>query len=226
MDWPAGHELGGFWLPERAAEPAGEEGKRILELLAEEGPSDNVVYVGFGSLEHLYGRALDVVPRLLLELGCRAVIQTRRGVAAPRSGLLYVSGPLSHDWLFRRVRAAVHHGGAGTFARACRAGIPSLPIAAAADSAFWARRGRELGVSPPEVDVFSGEGELRRALAALVGSQALRAAALGLGRALRAEEGPSRGAELIDRILAVAGGSSSGTRGRRQPPKARRNRSA
>ena len=30
MDWPAGHELGGFWLPERAAEPAGEEGKRIL----------------------------------------------------------------------------------------------------------------------------------------------------------------------------------------------------
>jgi UDP:flavonoid glycosyltransferase YjiC (YdhE family) len=45
-----------------------------------------------------------------------------------------------HDWLFPKVAAVVHHGGAGTSAAALRAGVPSIIIPHLGDQPFWASR--------------------------------------------------------------------------------------
>lgn len=51
-----------------------------------------------------------------------------------------------HDWLFPRVDAALHHGGAGTTGASLRAGIPTLIKPWFGDQYFWASRVQKLGV--------------------------------------------------------------------------------
>ena len=47
-------------------------------------------------------------------------------VAAWAAKNVLVTGGVSHEWLFPKVAAIVHHGGAGTSAASFRAGVPSL----------------------------------------------------------------------------------------------------
>lgn len=51
-----------------------------------------------------------------------------------------------HDWLFPRIDAALHHGGAGTTGASLRAGIPTLIKPWFGDQFFWASRVQALGV--------------------------------------------------------------------------------
>jgi sterol 3beta-glucosyltransferase len=51
-----------------------------------------------------------------------------------------------HSWLFPRMAAVVHHGGAGTTAAGLRAGVPSIIIPSGTDQFAWGRRVYELGV--------------------------------------------------------------------------------
>ena len=55
-------------------------------------------------------------------------------------------GDVSHDVLFPRVAAVVHHGGAGTTAAAARAGIPQLVMPMFGDQFYWASRILDLGI--------------------------------------------------------------------------------
>ncbi|SAL95281.1 hypothetical protein [Absidia glauca] len=50
-----------------------------------------------------------------------------------------------HDWLFPKVRAVVHHGGAGTTAAGLRAGRPTVVKSFFADQFFWGERVEEMG---------------------------------------------------------------------------------
>ena len=49
----------------------------------------------------------------------------------------YLLGPCPHSWLFPRVAAVVHHGGAGTTAAGLRAGKPTMICPFFGDQHFW-----------------------------------------------------------------------------------------
>ena len=53
-----------------------------------------------------------------------------------------------HDWLYRYVRVAVHHGGAGTTFASLHAGIPSIILPLGIDQFFWGERVHKIGVGP------------------------------------------------------------------------------
>ena len=55
-------------------------------------------------------------------------------------------GDVSHDVLFPRVAAVVHHGGAGTTAAAARAGVPQVITPMFGDQFYWASRIVDLGL--------------------------------------------------------------------------------
>jgi sterol 3beta-glucosyltransferase len=57
----------------------------------------------------------------------------------------YSLDKIPHDWLFPRVDAALHHGGAGTVGASLRAGIPTLVKPWFGDQFFWALRVTKLG---------------------------------------------------------------------------------
>lgn len=46
-------------------------------------------------------------------------------------------GNTPHDWLFPRVSAVVHHGGAGTVAIGLKNGKPTMVVPFFGDQPFW-----------------------------------------------------------------------------------------
>lgn len=69
---------------------------------------------------------------------------------------------MSHEQLFARVAAVVHHGGAGTTTAAARAGKPQVIVPHNYDQFYFARRVRQLGVG---VSCAQREGLTAAALA-------------------------------------------------------------
>ena len=64
----------------------------------------------------------------------------------PDSVLMVDGVPFS--WLFPRVAAVVHHGGAGTTSAGLRAGVPSVVVPFFGDQPYWGQRVADLGVGP------------------------------------------------------------------------------
>ena len=58
----------------------------------------------------------------------------------------FVVEKVPHDWLFPKIDAALHHGGAGTTGASLRAGIPTLIKPWFGDQFFWGARVQKLGV--------------------------------------------------------------------------------
>jgi vancomycin aglycone glucosyltransferase len=119
---------------------------------------DPPVLVGFGSM--FLGRMRELVRRCAeaaVTAGVRLLIQSgwtglaERDVALPEHCLL--TGAVSHDQLLPRVRAVMHHGGAGTTTSVTRAGRPQLVVPLLLDQFYWAGRVRALGLGPRPVAV-------------------------------------------------------------------------
>jgi sterol 3beta-glucosyltransferase len=148
-DWPANLLVTGYWFLGEA-----ENWRPPPDLLAfiEAGPPP--VYAGFGSMR---GRDPAMTTRIVLqalaESGQRGLLGTAWGglevERLPRDTYKIESAPF--DWLFPRMAAVVHHGGAGTTAAALLAGKPSVICPFVADQPFWGRRVAALGAGPPPI---------------------------------------------------------------------------
>lgn len=91
-----------------------------------------------------------------------------------------------HAWLFPRVRAVIHHGGAGTVATAARAGVPQVVLPQAADQFAWRANVVHLGLGPkaPMLRRVS-EGSLTVAIAAVLDDARYRERASAIAEELR-----------------------------------------
>jgi len=78
----------------------------------------------------------------------------RLSAARVRTATCSSSATRPHDWLFPRVSAVVHHGGAGTTAAALRAGVPSVILPFFFDQGFWGRRLAACGLGPPPIPFY------------------------------------------------------------------------
>jgi sterol 3beta-glucosyltransferase len=113
---------------------------------------------------------------------------------------------IPHDWLFPKVAAVVHHGGAGTTAAAMRAGRPAVVVPFFADQPFWAQRVERLGVGPPSVPLKRLTADrLAAAIRAAVTDEGIARRAAELGERLRAEDGVGRAVDVVDRVLRGGG---------------------
>lgn len=59
---------------------------------------------------------------------------------------IFMIDSIPHTWLFSRVAAVVHHGGASTTAAGLRVGVPSILIPFLGDQPYWGKRVHNLGV--------------------------------------------------------------------------------
>jgi UDP:flavonoid glycosyltransferase YjiC (YdhE family) len=197
-DWGSNVILTGYWfLPDDPSWSPSPEFSRFLAA----GPKP--VYVGFGSMPNLEPeRCLSIVRAALRRLGLRGVVN--KGWAGlgqgqgEEDGIFFIDD-VPHSWLFPRMAAAVHHGGAGTTAAALRAGIPSVVVPHLGDQPFWARRLRRFGAAPEAIPAsrFSEEA-LTRALAAALGGT-MAAASENMARKLAQEDGVARACEEIEK---------------------------
>lgn len=204
-DWPQRLTVTGYWFlePTDNWQPPAD----LVEFL-EAGPPP--VYIGFGSMP-------SREPAALLKLAIDALGQAgQRGLLLGGwSGLtpdgnqpylnrnVFISDAIPHSWLFPKMAAVVHHGGAGTTAAGLRAGVPSIIVPFFADQPFWGHRLATLGVGPPPI--------MRKALTAAGLAEAIRTAthdpsmqrrAAEIGCHLRAEDGVAQAVEAVNCYLA------------------------
>lgn len=198
--WPAHVTVAGHLLradPEPVI-PAG-----LPEFLAEH---PGAVYVGFGSMGNAVSRTgLDMACRALATAGRPGVIAglDQRSVLPGAGAPVFAVGEVSHDWLFPRLAAVVHHGGSGTTHRAVLAGVPSMAVPVGFDQPYWGRRLAELGAGVPPIPYRKlSPARLAGAIDRLTADQEIAARAKQLGTVLAAERGPGTVARTI---VAAAG---------------------
>jgi sterol 3beta-glucosyltransferase len=199
-DWEAHHHVTGYWF---LSAPDGWAPPDDLARFLEAGPPP--VYIGFGSMGN---RDPEATTRLALDALLRS---KQRGVLASGWGGLnaadlpesvYMLKAAPHDWLFPRMAAVVHHGGAGTTAAGFRAGVPTIITPFFGDQPFWGARAAALGVgAAPIPRKRLTADQLAAAITRAVSDPTMRAKAAALGEQLRAEEGSARAAALIGALM-------------------------
>lgn len=154
------------------------------------------IVVTFGSMAGLPDATLGDAIELLLDAGRRVVVQSPLSRSAPG---LFVAGDADHRALFPRAGLVVHHGGAGTTAVTCAAGVPSVVVPHVGDQRFWADRLHRLAVAPAPVSLRGlTAGRLAETAVAAAADPRLRERAVELGRRVRTEDGVGTAIGLLE----------------------------
>jgi UDP:flavonoid glycosyltransferase YjiC (YdhE family) len=199
-DWPEDvHVTGYLFLDEQADWQPSSELKAYLE--AGEPP----VYIGFGSMA---GRNPEQLARLIIDAlaksGQRGLLLTGWGGLrtdlAPDNVFVVDSAP--HSWLFPRMAAVVHHGGAGTTAEGLRAGVPAVIVPFAFDQFFWGARVKTLGLGPDPIPQKNLTADrLAHAIRLAVIDGSMRQRARSCAEAIRGENGIGNAVQVIQRYF-------------------------
>jgi sterol 3beta-glucosyltransferase len=113
---------------------------------------------------------------------------------------IYLLDHAPHEWLFPKMAAIVHHGGAGTTAASLRAGVPTVIIPFIADQPFFGEQVRRLGVGPAPIPRRQLTlPALTEAIRQATSNATMRDRAAALGDALQAEQGVANAVQLIER---------------------------
>jgi sterol 3beta-glucosyltransferase len=200
-DWQAYVHLTGFWFADEAdftPDPA------LRDFLAAGPPP---VYVGFGSMLPRDPAETDAIVRSALrKAGVRGVIRRHDTledmVEGPQDDdSLFVVGDVPHSWLFPRMAAVVHHGGAGTTAAGLRAGRPTVICPFFIDQPFWAERVLALGAGTRPLPIKKLEASaLAERITAAVGDPAIRERAAEVGLRISAENGVGRARAALEAL--------------------------
>ncbi|GAB4462094.1 MAG: hypothetical protein Kow00120_29050 [Anaerolineae bacterium] len=115
---------------------------------------------------------------------------------------VFVIEAAPRDWLFSRVAAAVHHGGAGTVGAALRAGVPSVVVPFFGDQRFWGQRVASLQAGPPPISRARLTAQrLTDAIKVAVSDATIRERAATLGAGICAEDGIEGAVRVISHHL-------------------------
>jgi UDP:flavonoid glycosyltransferase YjiC (YdhE family) len=124
----------------------------------------------------------------------------------PDNVLVVDSAP--HSWLFPRMAAVVHHGGAGTTAEGLRAGVPTVIVPFVLDQPFWGARIKALGLGPDPIPQKNLTADrLAEAIRIAVTDLDIKQRASAHGEAIRAENGIGNAVKIIQRYFGETGAS-------------------
>jgi len=182
------------------------------------------LYIGWGSMAHETGQyMIELAVRALHAVGKRGIVfegssgselfrlsldkldpskPDAAEVAAWAAENVLVTGGVSHEWLFPKVAAVVHHGGAGTSAACFRAGVPSLVTPFGFDQFEFARLTIKHGLGPGPLPPFKAISpkQLGAALVAAVNEPRFKAAAAALRDQMHRERGTKLAVKAFEKM--------------------------
>jgi sterol 3beta-glucosyltransferase len=199
-DWPEGIHNTGYWFldDEQDWQPPSE----LLDFIKK---GTKPIYVGFGSIGD--PKTVMQTTNLIIEALQRS---TQRGILATGwSGLakpehipenIFIIEGAPHSWLFPKMAAVIHHGGAATTAAGLRAGIPTIIIPHGNDQFAWGRRVFELGVGAKPIPRKTLTAERLSEAIQFALSEKVVNAAHELGYKIQGERGAENAARIISQV--------------------------
>ncbi len=200
-DWGPYKRVSGYWFLDGEQDYV--PSQELSKFLDSGSPP---VYIGFGSMvDHERAEMTRLVIEALEKAGQRGILHSgwsELGSADLPESILPVDD-VPHDWLFPRMAAVVHHGGAGTTAAGLRAGAPSIVVAFFGDQFFWGWRVNELGAGPRWIPrkQLTAEG-LAAAIEQAVTDEDIRRHAAAVGEQIQTEDGVATAIPLVERFAA------------------------
>jgi sterol 3beta-glucosyltransferase len=205
-DWSDCIKVTGYWFLDDP--PGWTPPDTLVDFL---GAGSRPVFFGFGSTPF---PDPDAAAQLVLQSLART--RQRGVVLAGGSGLptgilsdeVISLDAVSHRWLFSRVSAAVHHGGAGVTGAALRAGLPSVVVPVFADQPFWGDRVFRIGAGPRPIPARRLTEEALSVALQATDDEEIRRRASTVGERIRSENGVLHSVEFIQEHLGCGAGRS------------------
>jgi len=198
-DWNGDTHVTGYWFVDEADNwqpPAA-----LLDFLQS---GSAPVYIGFGSMSNRNPeQTADLVIQALELTNQRAVLLSGWGglQKANIPDSIFMIDSIPHSWLFPRVSAVIHHGGASTTAAGLNAGVPSVIIPFFGDQPFWGQRIADLGVGPKPIPRKRLTVEkLANAIREVVTNENMRQRAAKLGKQIQTENGIKSAVEIFNKL--------------------------
>ncbi|KAA1468468.1 hypothetical protein DENSPDRAFT_794393 [Dentipellis sp. KUC8613] len=218
LDWPEWIRVTGYWFLNDADVSATKwtPPADLLEFIdTARKANKKLVYIGFGSIVVSDPKGMTrCVIDAIVRSGVHAILSkgwsdrlTKNAAEAsepeePLPKQIYQISSVPHDWLFQRVDAACHHGGAGTTGASLRAGIPTIIKPFFGDQFFWADRVEALGVGSG-VRKLTVESLADALVAATTDTKQINRAKF-VGEHIRSENGVATAIEAIYRDMEYA----------------------
>ncbi|KAI1424531.1 hypothetical protein F5Y12DRAFT_448742 [Xylaria sp. FL1777] len=202
-DWGNHIDIAGFYFLNLASSYVPEP--ELAAFLAAGPPP---VYIGFGSIVVDDPDGLtNMIFNAVAATGVRALVSKGwGGLGADSIGVpegVFMLGNVPHDWLFKKVSAVCHHGGAGTTAAGIQAGKPTIVVPFFGDQPFWGAMVARAGAGPDPIPYkkLTAEGLAEAIRIAL--KPETQEKAKELGAKIREEQGSDIGAQSFHRHLDV-----------------------
>ncbi|KAJ4991010.1 glycosyltransferase family 28 domain-containing protein [Stagonosporopsis vannaccii] len=164
------------------------------------------VYIGFGSIVVDDPNAMTKMIMDAVKITGRRALVSKGwgGLGADELGIpegVFMLGNCPHDWLFKRVSAVVHHGGAGTTAAGIAAGRPTVVVPFFGDQPFWGAMVARAGAGPDPVPYKDLTAEkLAESIGKALEPQSLERAQ-ELCNKIKQENGSQSGAQSFHQLL-------------------------
>ena len=198
-DWNDNTHITGYWFLEETDDwqpPAA-----LLDFL-QSGPPP--LYIGFGSMSNRNPeQTADLIIQALALTNQRAVLLSGWSGLHKNNvpGSIFMIDSIPHSWLFPRMSAVIHHGGASTTAAGLKAGVPSVVIPFFGDQPFWGQRIADLGVGTKPIPRKKLTAErLADAIREVITNQEIRHRAEKLGKKIQGENGIKSAVSIFNNL--------------------------
>ncbi|KAK4052047.1 Sterol 3-beta-glucosyltransferase [Microbotryomycetes sp. JL201] len=230
LDWRENIHVTGYWYldnPDDSSKSKWEPPQDLLDFLDKAKRLDKkVVFIGFGSIIIPDPEEMTrIVTEAVSKADVYAIVakgwsdrsksktdseetkreieeQERKEAQIMKKDYIYNIKSIPHDWLFPKIHAAVHHGGAGTTGASLRAGLPTIIKPFFGDQYFYADRVATLGIGSCIRNMTVDN--LANAIKTAVSDEKQIARAKLTGDAIRKEDGVGNAIECIYRDLEYA----------------------
>jgi sterol 3beta-glucosyltransferase len=195
-DWPTHIYNTGYWfLEENNWQPSKE-----LERFLNQGKPP--IYFGFGSIgdPQQAQETTEIILNALKKTGERGILATGWGgikLENQDKNNVFMLESAPHTWLFPKMKAVVHHGGAGTTASGLCAGVPNIVIPHGNDQFGWGLRIFELGVGAKPIPRKKLTPDNLANAIQFINFETIQENAKALGLKIKSENGTEKAVEII-----------------------------
>ncbi len=192
-DWNENIHQYGYWFVEEKIDYI--PSKELEDFLSS---GEKIIYIGFGSVFHADQK--EILSKLIVEALSKS---DKHGIICGMGEFnnlpdnVFAIDSIPHSWLFERVAAVCHHGGAGTTAAGFKAGVPSIIIPFANDQHAWAHRAYDLGVGAKPIPIKKLTSDNLAAAINYALEDKVVENARGLGKSIATESGARDCAKII-----------------------------
>ncbi len=203
-DWNEKQIITGYWrsgVRQLAAEISKQQAVRLQSFIDS---SPNLIAIGFGSPgTQGFSQILSLLEEALRRVNAQAVLTVpSKWHGEIKSKNIFPVEYAPHDWLYRHVKVAVHHGGAGTTSASLHAGIPTIILPLSIDQFFWGERVYKIGVGTKPIPQRKLNAEnLSQAITQALTDDSMRTKAKAISEALSQENGIQAAVSQMRKLL-------------------------